>query len=92
LVEQIYLIPAMKKIHHKMIAILTGVLSVVALSSCTTSQDYSNATQIDREGPVRTFHPSRRTQGSSARLHLDKPEHVGKTGAPRRGFHPSRRP
>lgn len=82
----------MKNIHLKAIASLTGILSVTAMSSCTTSDDYSNATRVENEGPTRTFHPSRRTQGSSARLHLEKPEVKVKTGAPSRGFHPSRRP
>ncbi len=84
---------AMKKIHQFVISSLSGVLIIGSLSSCSgTGRDYANAAQVESERVTRSFHPSRRTQGSSARLLLEKPDHEGERKAPTRGFHPSRRP
>jgi len=82
----------MKRIHTLVVVSLTGLLSVVGLSSCSTnSQDHANAASIEKAGPTRGFHPSRRTFGSTARKHLEKPEFTGEKKAPTRGFHPGRR-
>lgn len=83
----------MKKIHLNVMFAVAGLFAIAPLTSCSsTGRDFSNAARVDQERPVRTFHPSRRTQGSSARLHLEKPEFDGEKKAPSRGFHPSRRP
>jgi hypothetical protein len=82
----------MKTIHLIAVTSLTAILSIGGLSSCSPmSRDYSNSVAIDEKGPRRTFHPSRRTFGSSARGLPDKPEFIRETEAPTRGFHPSRR-